>query len=82
VADFLSFTNLKDSVARSHIIAWRKLSALFSLFDYFCERTAVIGDPAGGVKRPATNNDEGSTPALSSMWAQSKLSAKDHAESE
>ena len=42
----------------------RKLSALSSLFDYLCERNAVLGNPVDGVKRPAANNNEGSTPAL------------------
>jgi integrase/recombinase XerD len=71
----MAFTGLKDSstlrtVARSHVIAWRKdmetrslsaatirrkLSALSSLFDYLCERNAVVGNPVDGVKRPATN---------------------------
>jgi hypothetical protein len=58
-------------VARSHVIAWRKdmelrslssasirrkLSALSSLFDYLCERNAVLGNPVDGVKllRPIT----------------------------
>ena len=56
------------TVARSHVIAWRKhlearnlapasirrkLSALSSLFDYLCERNAVPGNPVDGVKRPA-----------------------------
>jgi site-specific recombinase XerC len=55
------------TVARAHVIAWRKhlearalsaasirrkLSALSSLFDYLCERNAVAGNPADGAKRP------------------------------
>ena len=67
------------SVVRSHIIGWRKdmerrdlepatirrkLSALSSLFDYLCERNAVVGNPVDGVKRPMANGNEGSTPAL------------------
>jgi hypothetical protein len=68
VAEFVSFTGLVDSaalrtVARSHVIAWRKdmesrsleaatirrkLSALSSLFDYLCERNAVLGNPVDG----------------------------------
>ena len=95
VAEFLAFTGLKDSaalrtVARSHVIAWRKdlesrvlgpatirrkLSALSSLFDYLCERNAVIGNPVDGVKRPATNNNEGSTPALGDAQARRLLEA-------
>jgi len=58
------------SAARSHVIAWRKdmerrglapatirrmLSALSSLFDYLCERSAVTGNPVDGVKRPMAN---------------------------
>jgi len=95
VAEFIAFTGLKDSpalrtVARSHVIAWRKdmvtrslgaatirrkLSALSSLFDYLCERNAVLGNPVDGVKRPATNNNEGSTPALGDAQARRLLEA-------
>jgi site-specific recombinase XerD len=95
VAEFVAFTGLKDSaalrtVARSHVIAWRKdmelrllsaasirrkLSALSSLFDYLCERNAVLGNPVDGVKRPAANNNEGSTPALGDAQARRLLEA-------
>jgi integrase/recombinase XerD len=78
------------TVGRSHVIAWRKdeelrglgpatirrkLSALSSLFDYLCERNAVLGNPVDGVKRPATNNNEGSTPALGDAQARRLLDA-------
>jgi site-specific recombinase XerD len=95
VQDFIRFTGLKDhaalrTVARSHVIAWRKsmetrglahasirrkLSALSSLFDYLCEKNAVVGNPVDGVKRPATNNNEGSTPALGDEQARRLLDA-------
>jgi len=95
VAEFVAFTALKDSaalrtVARSHVIAWRKhlesrhltpastrrkLSALSSLFDYLCERNAVLGNPVDGVKRPAANGNEGSTPALGDAQARRLLEA-------
>ena len=95
VAEFVAFTGLKDSaslrtVARSHVIAWRKdmqnrslgaatirrkLSALSSLFDYLCERNAVLGNPVDGVKRPIANNNEGSTPALGDAQARRLLDA-------
>lgn len=95
VSEFLTFTNLKNhsalrTVARAHVIAWRKdmetrllgaatirrkLSALSSLFDYLCERNAVLGNPVDGVKRPATNNNEGSTPALGDAQARRLLDA-------
>jgi site-specific recombinase XerD len=54
-------------VNRAHVIAWRKnlelrnltgatirrkLAALSSLFDYLCERNAVVTNPVKGVKRP------------------------------
>ncbi len=91
----MAFTGLENSaalrtVARSHVIAWRKdmqtrslgaatirrkLSALSSLFDYLCERNAVLGNPVDGVKRPATNNNEGSTPALGDAQARRLLEA-------
>jgi len=78
------------SVVRSHIIGWRKdmerrelsaatirrkLSALSSLFDYLCERNAVTGNPVDGVKRPAANGNEGSTPALGDRQARKLLDA-------
>ncbi len=52
----------------------RKLSALSSLFDYLCERNAVLGNPVDGVKRPPSNANEGSRPALSDAQAR-KLDA-------
>ena len=78
------------SVARSHVIAWRenmklrelsaasvrrKLSALSSLFNYLCERNAVLGNPVDGVKRPLANSNEGSTPALGDAQARRLLDA-------
>jgi integrase/recombinase XerD len=78
------------AAARSHVIAWRKdmearrlaptsirrkLSALSSLFDYLCERNAVLGNPVDGVKRPASNNNEGSTPALGDAQVRRLLEA-------
>lgn len=78
------------TVAHAHVIAWRKapearnltpasirrkLSALSSLFDYLCERNAVVGNPVDGVKRPAANGNEGSTPALGDAQARRLLEA-------
>ena len=78
------------TVVRAHVIAWRKdmerrklspasirrkLSALSSLFDYLCERNAVAGNPVDGVKRPAANGNEGSTPALGDAQARKLLDA-------
>ena len=77
-------------ITRAHVIAWRKdleerqlafstirrkLSALSSLFDYLCDRNAVLSNPVNGVKRPAANNNEGSTPALSDEQARLLLNA-------
>jgi site-specific recombinase XerD len=95
VAEFMLFSGLHEptslrTVARSHVIAWRKhlesrelshasirrkLSALSSLFDYLCERNAVAGNPVDGVKRPMANNNEGSTPALGDAQARRLLEA-------
>jgi site-specific recombinase XerD len=95
LTEFVLFTGMQEraalrTVARSHVIAWRKdmearclgaatirrkLSALSSLFDYLCERNAVLGNPVDGVKRPATNNNEGSTPALGDAQARRLLDA-------
>jgi site-specific recombinase XerD len=78
------------TVSRAHVIAWRKdlearglspasirrkLSALSSLFDYLCDRNAVLGNPVDGVKRPMANNNEGSTPALGDVQARRLLEA-------
>ena len=78
------------TITRAHVIAWRKdiesrhlspasvrrkLSALSSLFDYLCERNAVLGNPVDGVKRPAANGNEGSTPALGDAQARRLLAA-------
>ena len=93
VTEFSVFTGLRApselrTVARSHVIAWRKhlearelspasirrkLSALSSLFDYLCERNAVVGNPVDGVKRPMANGNEGSTPALGDAQARRLL---------
>jgi site-specific recombinase XerD len=95
VAEFMAFTGLPDhtalrTVARAHVIAWRrdmdarqlapasirrKLSALSSLFDYLCERNAVLGNPVDGVKRPIVTSNEGSTPALGDAQARRLLEA-------
>jgi integrase/recombinase XerD len=79
------------SVARAHVIGWRKdmekrglspatrrrkLSALASLFDYLCERNAVSGNPVDGVKRPVANGNEGNTPALGEEQARRLLDAR------
>jgi integrase/recombinase XerD len=53
----------------------RKLSALSSLFDYLCERNAVLGNPVDSVKRPMANGNEGSTPALGDAQARRLLDA-------
>lgn len=78
------------TVARAHVIAWRmslagrkladasirrKLSALSSLFEYLCENNAILGNPVDGVKRPMSNGNEGSTPALGDDQARRLLNA-------
>jgi integrase/recombinase XerD len=95
VKEFIGFVALRDpaalrSVARAHVIAWRKdmearelaratirrkLSSLSSLFDYLCERNAIAGNPVDGVKRPISNGNEGSTPALGDEQAKRLLHA-------
>ena len=78
------------TVTRAHVIAWRKqletrdladstirrkLSALSALFNYLCEHNAIPGNPVDGVKRPAANANEGSTPALGDAQARKLLDA-------
>jgi site-specific recombinase XerD len=79
-------------VQRAHVIAWRKkmekarlapasirrrLSALSALFDFLCERNAVIFNPVKGVLRPAEGANEGKTSALSDDQAKRLLAAPD-----
>jgi integrase/recombinase XerD len=95
VEEFSRFAGLREpaelrTVARAHVIAWRKslearnltpssirrkLSALSSLYDYLCERNAVPGNPVDGVRRPTANGNEGSTPALGDAQARRLLEA-------
>jgi integrase/recombinase XerD len=75
-------------VTRAHVLAWRtdlerrelagstlrrKLSALSSLFEYLCERNAVVTNPVDGVKRPKVESYEGKTPALGDAQARQLL---------
>jgi site-specific recombinase XerD len=77
-------------VTRAHVIAWRKqleerqlvgatirrkLAALSSLFEYLCERNAVMHNPVKGVKRPKVDSHEGKTPALGDHQARALLQA-------
>ena len=77
-------------VTRGHVIAWRKtlearelsgasvrrkLSALSSLFEYLCEKNAVVHNPVKGVKRPKVDGYEGKTPALGNHQARKLLEA-------
>lgn len=80
------------TVTRAHVIAWRdeltrrklspatlrsKLSALSSLFEYLCEKNSVTHNPVKGVKRPATDNNEGKTAAIGDAQARRLLNAPD-----
>jgi site-specific recombinase XerD len=79
-------------VTRAHVIAWRdelggrglsavtirnRLSAVASVFDYLCERNAITHNPVKGVKRPASENNEGKSPALGDHQARRLLDAPD-----
>lgn len=84
VRDFMLFAGIREPqefriVARSHLIAWRKLlesrnlaaatirrklSAVASLFDHLCESNAVTHNPCDGVKRPNLGSNEGKSPSL------------------
>jgi len=75
-------------VTRAHVLAWRadlerrelagstlrrKLSALSFLFEYLCERNAVVTNPVDGVKRPKVESNKGKTPALGDAQARQLL---------
>src|SRR5262245_13958651 len=85
------------TVTRAHVIAWRKelerracapttiqrkLAALSSLFAYLSEQNAVLHNPVDGVKRPKSNRQEGTTPALSDEQARALLNARNRSEGE
>src|SRR5437762_1340636 len=53
----------------------RKLAALSSLFAYLCEQNAALHNPVDGVKRPKSNRQEGTTPALTDEQARALLNA-------
>ncbi|MGC3992001.1 MAG: tyrosine-type recombinase/integrase [Chthoniobacteraceae bacterium] len=78
------------AVKRAHVIAWRKqlesrglepatirrkLSAIASLYDYLCDRNAVLFNPVDGVKRPKIGSHEGKSPALGDEDAKAILDA-------
>jgi integrase/recombinase XerD len=85
VTSFMRFVGIREpqefrTVARAHVIAWRKelesqklaaasirrkLSALSDLYDFLCEANAVLHNPVNGVKRPKEGANEGKTPAIS-----------------
>ena len=73
-----SSDELRD-VNRAHIIAWRrylsdrelaaatirrKLASVSALYQYLCEKNAVLDNPVHGVSRPNEGSNEGNTPAL------------------
>jgi site-specific recombinase XerD len=53
----------------------RKLAALSSLFEHFCDANAVTHNPVKGVKRPKVESYEGKTPALGDGQARALLDA-------
>src|SRR6202034_2820529 len=95
VTSFMRFVGIKHpddfrTVARAHVIAWRKalekrklapatvrrkLSALSDLYDYLCEKNAVTDNPVHGVERPKEGANQGKTPALSDAQASALLDA-------
>src|SRR5262249_1724740 len=95
VTSFMKFAGITRpeefrTVARAHVIAWRKelerqrlaaasirrkLSALSDLFDYLCEANAVSHNPIKGVERPKDGANEGKTPALSDGQAKQLANA-------
>lgn len=77
-------------VTHTHVIAWRKdlegrgcagstirrkLAAVSLLYEYLCERNAVVHNPVKDVKRPKLVGYEGQTPALSDEQARMLLNA-------
>jgi site-specific recombinase XerD len=89
---FLGIAVVEDlrKIGRSHVLAWRKtiahlapatvrrkIAAVSSLFDYLCDRNAVMHNPVAGVQRPKEGSNQGKTPAISDRQARALLSAPD-----
>ena len=55
----------------------RKLAAFSSLFEYLCDKNAVMHNPVKGVQRPKVESYEGKTPALGDQQARALLQAPD-----
>ena len=77
-------------ITRAHVIAFRdelkrrglqgatirrKLAALSSLYEYLCDRNAVVSNPVKGVGRPKVDSYQGKTPALSDAQVRALLAA-------
>ncbi len=95
LSQFMGFVGIErpeefSTVARAHIIAWRKdleskslshasirrkLSALAALFNHLCESNAITHNPVHGVERPTEGSNEGKTPAISDSEAKLLLNA-------
>lgn len=88
----ISHTKEFKEVKRSHVLAWRsamekqnlssatirrRMSALASLYEYFCDVGAASHNPVRGVKRPRVEYLQGKTPALSIEQARLLLEAPD-----
>jgi site-specific recombinase XerD len=78
------------SVSRTHVISWckdlealgqrpssvhSKLSALYSLFKFLCERDLVPRNPVNGVKRATVKRNSRSKPGLNVVQARKLLDA-------
>jgi integrase/recombinase XerD len=95
ISDFMEFTGITNpvefrTVARPHVIAWRKslearkleaasirrkISALSALYNHLCDCNAVLFNPTLGVKRPSAGANEGKTPAIGDGQARALLDA-------
>jgi integrase/recombinase XerD len=52
-----------------------RLTALSALYNYLCDRNAVLHNPCKGVKRPTVIRNTGRTPAIADRQARGLLSA-------
>jgi integrase/recombinase XerD len=52
-----------------------RLTALSALYNYLCDRNAVLHNPCKGVKRPTVIRNTGRTPAIADRQARSLLNA-------
>jgi site-specific recombinase XerD len=65
----------RDGKKLGKVTIRHRLTALSALYNYLCDRNAVIHNPCKGVKRPTVVRNTGRTPAIAARQARGLLNA-------